>query len=180
MRLFIIFIFLTFVVLKSTNAAPQSTPTPSSPIDDKSVLKQDGDDFFPPSSKRNFRFQFGGLSGAFNDNKESDWHYIFGITRRNEFSFERSFMWGASIASNESVELKLQMDFASLFTIDPIWNDYGIGFSQFIWGRDGISNLVNINQSKINLYADLGTYFQLQAYYGLKGLAYSISFQSWF
>lgn len=180
MRLFIIFIFLTFVVPNGTNAAPQSASTPKSPIEDKSVLRQDNDDFFPPSNKRNFRVQFGGLSGAFNDNKESDWHYIVGVARRTEFSFERSFMWGASLASNESVELKLQTDLASAFIMDPEWSDYGFGFSQFIWGRDGMSNLVNINQSKVNIYADLGTYFQLQAYYGLKGLAYSVSFQSWF
>lgn len=171
---------MTFVVLKCANAAPQSTPTPTSPIDDKTALRQDQDDFMPTSAKLNFRFQFGGLSGAFNDNKESDWHYLFGVARKTEFSFERFFMWGGSIASNESVELKLQMDFTSLFMIDPMWNNYGIGFSQFIWGRDGLSNLVNVNQSKINIYADLGSYFQIQAYYGLKGLAYSLSFQSWF
>ncbi len=180
MRSFIIFIFLTFVVLNGVNAAPQSAPTTISPIEDKSVLKHENDDFFPPTSPQNFRLQFGGLSGAFNDNHETDWHYLIGIARRSEFEFERTFVWGASLASNESIELKLQSDFSSLFLMDPVWNDYGIGFSQFIWGRDGVSNLVNINQSKINFYIDFATYFQAQAYYGLKGLAYSISFQSWF
>lgn len=180
MRLFIIFIFLTFVVLTGANAAPQSAPTPPSPIDDKSMLRQDDDDFFPTTKARDFRVQIGGLSGAFNDNKESDWHLLIGIARRTEFSFERFFIWGASLASNESVELKLQADFNDLLGIDSMWSSYGLGFSQFIWGRDGISNLVNINQSKINLYVDLGAYFQVQAYYGLKGLAYSVSFQSWF
>jgi hypothetical protein len=180
MRSFIIFIFLTFVVLNVSNAAPQSAPTTVSPIEDKSVLKHQIDDFFPLASPRGFRMQFGGLSGAFNDNPPSDWHLLFGMARRTEFKFERAFIWGASLASNESLELKLQSDFSSLFLMDPMWNDYGIGVSQFLWGRDGVSNLVNINQSKINIYADFATYFQVQAYYGLKGLAYSISLQSWF
>lgn len=171
---------MTFVVLIGTNAAPQTAPTPTSPIDDKSVLKQNSDDFILTSPPRSFRLQFGGISGSFNDNKETDWHYLIGISRRTEYAFERSFVWGAAVVSNESVELKLQTDLTSLFLVDPLWNDYGVGFSHFIWGQDGVSNLVNINQSKFSLYADLGTYFQFQIYYGLKGLAYSISFQFWF
>lgn len=177
MRLFIIFIFLTFVVLKSTDAAPQSSPTPTSPIEDKSVLNQNTDDFYMPSTDLPYKVQGGIIGGAFNDNSESEWHFLINASRKSEFAFERTFTWGASLVSNESVELKLQTDLTSLFLLDSSWNSYGIGFSQFLWGRDGVSNLVNINQSKITAYADFGSYVQIQVYYGLKGLAYSLSLQ---
>lgn len=180
MRLFIIFIFLTFVWIQNVNAAPQSSTVKSSPIDDKNLVNQDADDYYPPAAKQNFKMQFGGISGKFNDNDAKSWHYMIGLARKSEFDFERYFYWGLSLVSNESAEVKIQADLNSLFMIDPLWRDFGIGVSQFMWGENGISNLVNINQTKFVIYADVATYFQIQAYTGLQGIAYSISFQSWF
>jgi hypothetical protein len=180
MRLLIVFIFLTFVVLETNNAAPQSTPIRSSPIGDKSVVQDDADVFDPPSVKKNFKLQFGAIAGNFNENEPANWHYLIGVMKQSELSFERSFQWGLSLISNQSVELKVQMDLTSLFLLDPYWDGMGLGVSQFIWGQDGISNLVNVNQTKFSFYSNLGPHFQAQLYYGLKGLAYSLSFQSWF
>lgn len=180
MRLFIIFIFLTFVVLENSNAAPQSTPTKSNPINNKNLVTQDTDDYFPPDQKKTFKLQFGGIAGEFNGNDPKNWHYLIAVTKKSEFEFERFFMWGISLISNQSAEAKVQVDGTSLFQMAPEWSHVGIGLSQFIWGQDGISNLININQTKITTYADLGPYFQIQAYYGLRGLAYSLTFQSWF
>ena len=78
------------------------------------------------------------------------------------------------------IELKTQIDLASLCSMDSPWDSFGIGASQFIIGRDGISNLININQTKFTFYSDLGPYVQLQGYFGFKGLAYSLNFQAWF
>ncbi|MBL7545186.1 MAG: hypothetical protein JNL11_15315 [Bdellovibrionaceae bacterium] len=180
MRLFIISIFLTFVVLQNINAAPQSTPIKSSPIENKKILNEDSEDFFPPHTEQDVKLEFGGIGGAFGDSDAKDWHYRIGIFKKNEFLFERYLVWGVALMSNQSAELRLQSDLTSLFRLDPIWQSFGIGFSQFVWGQDGLSNLVNINQSKFTGYVDLGPHAQLQMYYGLKGLAYALSFQSWF
>lgn len=180
MRLFIIFIFLTFVVLKNSNAAPQSNPIPTSVIDDKKLVNATGDDYLPTLERPIFKFQFGAIAGEFGDNKPENWNYIFSLVKSQELSFERKFLWGLSITSNQMFELKTQIDFGSLFFADAPWTAFGFGASHFITGKDGFSNLVNINQTKFVFYADLGPYFQIQTYYGLKGLAYSLTFQSWF
>lgn len=171
---------MTFVVLQKGNAAPQSTPVKNSPVQDKSSMNQDPEDFYPVASKKTLMIQFGGIAGAFGDNDGTSWHYQIGAFKKYEFAFEKTLIWGATLISNQTAELHIQSDFTSLFSFDPFWSNYGMGASQFMWGQDGISNLVNINQSKVTLYADLGDYFQAQAYIGLKGVAYSLSFQSWF
>lgn len=167
---------MTFVLLQTNNAAPQSSPARSSPIDDKAFIDPNDDDYLPMDDyllmkKRSFKLQLGGIGGKFGDNEPKNWQFTVAILKKKEISFERFLIWGFGLTSNQMLELKAQAD---------LWGSGGLGFSQFIIGRDGIANLINVNQSKIVLYGDLGSYFQLQALYGLTGLAYSVLFQTWF
>lgn len=171
---------MTFVVLQINNAAPQSSPNQPSPVADKSLVNASGDDYIPTLKSRQNKLQIGAIAGNFGNNTPTNFHYLVSALRKKELSFERNFLWGFALTSNQMLEVKSQIDLSSLFLLDPSWDYIGFGLSQFIIGQDGFSNLVNINQTKFVLYFDLGPYFQAQAYYGLKGLAYSMSFQSWF
>lgn len=171
---------MTFVVLQSNNAAPQSNPIQSSPIQNKSLTDSGGDDYLPSIENNQFKLQLGAIGGDFGDNQPPSLHYLITGLKKQEISFERSFLWGVSITSNQMLEIKTQIDLNSLCSLNSPWDNFGIGLSQFIIGRDGISNLININQTKFTFYSDLGPYVQIQAYYGFKGLAYSLNFQAWF
>lgn len=169
MRLFIFTLFLTFVWHNLSQGAPLLTPKINDPLPPLDSQVQEFEDLERESVKIH-QVQLGYLLGNIYDTNESLQQVFLGYAQKIELDFERYFYFGAHTDFTKflGINIKTEIKSFDLFYSSFLGN-IEVGLIHFINPKDGISNLININHTKLSVGYTLWETLSLHAFFGVYG-----------
>lgn len=170
MRLFIITFFLTFVGYNQSQGAPRNLPkleTLKVELEEKPSEAEDIEKIYLAKNQ----FQLGYLYGSIYSSEEMINRTILGYARKIEIEFEKYLLVGTvwDISKVFGFYARSPLDNLDLFQ-NTFYSHIEIGLYHFIDGNDGISNLVNINHTKLSIGYTFFELLNLQFLYGSYGI----------
>lgn len=180
MRLLQFSLFLTFVWYSLGNSAPLIEPIPSKPAPHLYLneTKDEDMDIVTPSSRQ---LQLGYLAGNIFSTSESAANWFLGYAQKREIEFEKYYLVGVLFDFNKNLGISIRSDLKSLNLVYfyPLEN-LEIGLIHFINSNEGVSNIVNINHTKLSVGYNFFKLITLNTFYGFYGFSYEIHFSIWF
>ena len=170
MRLLIFTLFLTFVGYNQSQGAPSNLPKLDSTKVDLQKTDSESEDFEKVYFAQN-QAQLGYLYGSIYSSENAVNRPILGYGRKIELAFEKHLLLGAVSDLSNIVGFYVRSPLQNLdYFENSFYDSLEIGLFHFIDGNDGISNLVNINHTKISFGYTFFELFNIQLLYGFYGL----------
>lgn len=170
MRLLIITFFLTFVGYNQSQGAPSNIPKIESTKVEIEKATSESEDFEKVYFAKN-QVQLGYLYGAIYSSETMVNRPILGYGRKIELAFEKHLLLGAisDLSTIFGFYARSPLQNFTYFE-NSFYSSLEIGVYHFIDGNDGISNLVNINHTKIALGYTFFELLNIQLLYGFYGV----------
>lgn len=169
MRLLIITLFLTFVWYNQSQGAPNNLPKMETPKINLEKTSEITDEIEPVKSSLH-QAQLGYLVGNIYSSEEQVSKVFLGYGRKVELDFEQYFLLGAFSDISHILGLYGRTPLQNFdYFKNTFYSDIEIGLIHFIDANDGISNLVNINHTKISIGYTFYNLLSLQGFAGSYG-----------
>ncbi len=171
MRLLQFSLFLTFVWYSPGSSAPLIEPIPSKPVTHFHLNETKGEDIeiVTPSSRQ---LHLGYLAGNIFSTSDTAANWFLGYAQKRELEFEKYYLIGVLFDFNKNLGISIRSDLKSLNLVYfyPLEN-IEIGLAHFINSNEGVSNLVNINHTKISVGYSFFKLITLNTFYGFYGFS---------
>ncbi|MCB0368418.1 MAG: hypothetical protein KDD45_03015 [Bdellovibrionales bacterium] len=181
MRLLILSLFLTFVGYNFSHGAPQSSPEVSNPL--KNINKDDSHSEDIDLVKPTFhQIQAGYLMGHVFESSQLTNRGFLGYSKKVELGFEQYLLWGAICDFSRILGLSVRTRLLdlNLFSTNPILKSIEVGIVHFIDAGEGVSNLVNINNTKASIGYTFFDLLSLNIFAGTQGTVFEAHISFWF
>lgn len=171
---------MTFVWYNQSQGAPNNLPKMETPQINLEKTSEITEEIEPVRTSFN-QIQLGYLIGNIYSSEEQKSRAFLGYGKKIELDFESYILAGAFSDLSSILGLYARTPLQNFeYFRNTFYNDIEIGLIHFINTSDGISNLVNINHTKISIGYTLYNLFCIQAFFGTYGAGAEAHLSWWF
>lgn len=161
---------MTFVGYNQSQGAPSNLPKWDTTKVELEKTPPESEDFEKVSFAKN-QAQLGYLYGAIYSSEDMVNRPVLGYGRKIELDFEKHLLLGAICDLSTIFGFYVRSPLQNFeYFQNSFYSSLEVGIFHFINGNDGISNLVNINHTKIALGYTFFELLNIQLLYGFYGL----------